>query len=156
MKTIIKSKKEIGILNFKELIQYKDLLFFMVLKDIKVLYKQTILGFTWAIIRPFISMIIFSIIFGNMANISSDGIPYPVFSYVALVPWMFFASSMTKSTQSLISNVGIFTKVYFPRIIIPLTPIISSLVDFFIALVIVFIMMFYYSIMPSINLIYIR
>ena len=124
----------------------------MVLREIKVLYKQTILGFSWAIIRPLFSMIVFSIIFGNLANIPSDSIPYPLFSYAALVPWTYFSSSMIKSTNSLIGNMNIFSKVYFPRIIMPLTPIISNLLDFFISLSIVFILMIYYGILPSINI----
>ena len=122
---------------------YKDLLYFMVLREIKVLYKQTILGFTWAIIRPLFSMFVFSVIFGNLANIPSNSIPYPIFSYAALVPWTYFSTSMIKSTNSLIGNMNILTKVYFPRIILPLAPIISNLLDFFIALSIVFLFMFY-------------
>ncbi|HIK63120.1 MAG TPA: ABC transporter permease [Flavobacteriales bacterium] len=124
----------------------------MVLREIKVLYKQTILGFTWAIIRPVFSMIIFSIIFGKLAKIPSDGIPYPIFSYAALVPWIYFSTAMTKSTGSLVGNAGIFTKVYFPRLIIPLTPVIAGLVDFLIALAIVLVLMAYYSIMPTMNI----
>ena len=94
-------------------------MYFLVLREIKVLYKQTILGFSWAIIRPLFSMVIFSIVFGGLAKIPSDGIPYPVFSYTALVPWIYFSSGLTKSSQSLIGNLNIFTKVYFPRIFIP-------------------------------------
>jgi len=124
----------------------------MVLREIKVLYKQTILGFTWAIIRPVFSMIIFSIIFGKLAKIPSDGIPYPIFSYAALVPWIYFSTAMTKSTGSLVGNAGIFTKVYFPRLIIPLTPVIAGLVDFLIALAIVLVLMAYYSIVPTMNI----
>jgi len=126
----------------------------MVLKEVKVLYKQTILGFAWAIIRPVFSMIIFSIIFGNLAKIPSDGIPYPVFSYVALVPWIYFSTAMTKSTQSLIGGAGIFTKVYFPRLIIPLTPVIAGLVDFIIALGVVGILMTYFHIAPTWNILW--
>ncbi len=133
---------------------YKDLLYFMVLREIKVLYKQTILGFTWAIIRPLFSMFVFSVIFGNLANIPSNSIPYPIFSYAALVPWTYFSTSMIKSTNSLIGNMNILTKVYFPRIILPLAPIISNLLDFFIALSIVFLFMIYYSIIPSINILW--
>jgi len=133
---------------------YRDLLYFLVLREIKVLYKQTILGFSWAIIRPVFSMIIFSIIFGKLAEMPSDGIPYPIFSYVALVPWTYFATAMIKSTQSLVGNAGIITKVYFPRLIIPLTPVIAGLVDFVIALSIVFALMFWYGIVPTINILW--
>ena len=138
-------------INFQELYNYKDLLYFMVLREVTVLYKQTILGFSWAIIRPVVSMLIFSIVFGKLAQIPSDGIPYPIFSYVALVPWIYFSTAMTKSTQSLIGSTNIFTKVYFPRLIIPLTPIIAGLVDFIIALSLTLVMMFYYEISISLN-----
>jgi len=126
----------------------------MVKREVTVLYKQTILGFSWAIIRPVFSMIIFSIIFGNLAKIPSDGIPYPVFSYVALVPWTYFSTAMTRSTQSLVSGAGIFTKVYFPRLILPLTPVIAGLVDFVIALAVVGVLMLYYSILPTLNVLW--
>ena len=126
----------------------------MVLKEVKVLYKQTILGFSWAIIRPVLSMLLFSLIFGKLAQIPSDGIPYPIFSYVALVPWIYFSTAVSKSTQSLIGNSSILSKVYFPRLVIPLTPVLSGLVDFLISLSIVFLMMIYYSIMPSFNILW--
>ena len=141
-------------INFKELFLYRDLIFFMTLREIKVLYKQSILGFLWAIIRPLFSMIIFSIVFGKMAKIPSDGIPYPIFSYAALVPWTYFSTAMTKSTQSLIGNSRIFTKVYFPRLIIPITPVLSGLLDFFISLIIVFLLMGYYGIAITPNILW--
>ena len=137
-----------------ELIEYKDLLYFMVMREIKVLYKQTILGFTWAILRPVISMIIFSIIFGKLAKLPSDGIPYAVFSYTALVPWIYFSTSLTKSSNSLIAGAGMLSKIYFPRLIIPITPVFAGLIDFIIALIIVFFLMFYYSLIPTINIIW--
>lgn len=124
----------------------------MVKREITVLYKQTILGLSWAIIRPVLSMVIFSVIFGKLANIPSDGIPYPVFSYTALVPWLYFSTAMNRSTQSLLGGANIFTKVYFPRIIIPLTPVIAGLVDFIIAMTIVGVLMAYYSIAPTPNI----
>jgi len=154
IKTIIKPTSLWYDLNFKEIIKYKDLLYFMVLKDVKVLYKQTVLGFSWAIIRPLFSMIVFSIIFGSLAKVPSDGVPYPIFSYSALVPWTYFSTCLTTSTQSLIANTGVFTKIYFPRLIIPLAPIIAGLVDFFIALSILFILMFWYGISPNINIVW--
>ena len=126
----------------------------MVLKEIKILYKQTILGFSWAVIRPFFSMIIFSIVFGNLANVPSDGIPYPIFSYAALVPWTYFSTSLNKSTLSLVGNMGMLNKIYFPRLIIPFSPILSGLIDFAIAFVIVFyfvLVRFWYSIHTVIN-----
>ena len=151
--TIISAEKK-NYLSFYDLFLYKDLLYFMVKREVTVLYKQTILGFSWAIIRPFFSMIIFSIIFGGLAKIPSDDIPYPLFSYAALVPWTYFSTSMVKSTQSLIGSTSIFSKVYFPRIVIPLAPILACLVDFFIALAIVFFMMIYYDISVSFNIFY--
>ncbi len=127
----------------------------MVKREVTVIYKQTILGFLWAIIRPVFSMVVFSVVFGQLANIESDGIPYPIFSYLAVVPWTYFSSALIGSTNSLISGAAIYTKVYFPRIIIPLTPIISGLVDFFISLLVVGFLLYYYSIIPTINIIYI-
>ena len=152
--TIIKPRSGWQLIDWRELLRYKDLLYFMVKREVTVLYKQTILGFSWAIIRPVFSMIIFSIIFGKLAKIPRDGIPYPVFSYVALVPWTYFSTAMTRSTQSLISGAGIFTKVYFPRLIIPLTPVIAGLVDFVIALAVVGVLMLYYSILPTLNVLW--
>tara|TARA_B100000287_G_scaffold435311_1_gene502996 strand:+ start:2642 stop:3481 length:840 start_codon:yes stop_codon:yes gene_type:complete len=154
-KSIIAPKKGWQTINLSELFQYKDLLYFMVKKDITVLYKQSVLGFLWAIIRPVFSMIIFSFIFGNLAKIPSDNIPYPIFSYVALVPWTYFSTAMTKSTQSLITTAGIFTKVYFPRLIIPITPVLAGLVDFLIAFCVIGLLMFYYSFIPSLNILFI-
>ena len=153
-KTIIESKPGWYLIDWMELIRYKDLLYYMVKREITVLYKQTILGFAWAIIRPVFSMIVFSVVFGNLANVSSDGIPYPIFSYVALVPWTYFSTSLTKSTQSLVSSAAIFTKVYFPRIIVPLTPVIASLIDFVIALGVVVLLMIYYGIAPTLNVLW--
>ena len=143
-----------NLIDFKELYNYKDLLYFMVLREVVVLYKQTILGFSWAIIRPLLSMVIFSVIFGKLADIPSDGVPYPIFSYVALVPWIYFSTSISKSSQSLIGSMNIFSKVYFPRLIIPLTPVISGLVDFLISLSIVFFMMIYYNLIPTLNILW--
>ena len=151
---VIRPQKSWQLINFKEMLEYRDLLYFMVLRDVKILYKQTVLGFSWAIIRPLFSMIVFSIVFGGLAKLPSDGIPYPVFSYVALVPWTYFSASMTKSTQSLVQSINIFTKVYYPRLIIPLTPILSGLVDFFIALLMVGGLMAFYSILPTWNIIF--
>ena len=153
-KTIIEPRTGWQLIDWRELLRYKDLLYFMVRREVIVLYKQTILGFAWAIIRPVFSMIVFSIVFGGLANMPSDGVPYPVFSYVALVPWTYFSTAMTKSTQSLIGGAGIFTKVYFPRLIIPLTPVIAGLVDFIIALGVVGVLMAYFHIVPTWNILW--
>ena len=151
---IIKPKAGWQIVDWKEIREYKDLIYFLILRDVKALYKQTILGFSWAILRPFIKMIVFSIVFGGLAKIPSDGIPYPLFVYAGLVPWEYFSASVTKSTSSLITGAGIFTKVYFPRLIMPIVPCLAILVDFTIALSIVFILMIYYGYTVSIAIFY--
>lgn len=151
---IIEPKKGWQLINFKELLEYKDLFFLMVLRDITVLYKQTVLGFAWAILNPFFTMIVFSIVFGNLAQVPSDGVPYPVFSFAALVPWTYFSQALTNSTNSLINSSGLLSKVYFPRIILPMTPVFAKLADFGIAFVLLVLMMVYFNIWPTINIIY--
>ena len=152
--TTIEPDKGWKMIDLKELFRYKDLFYFFILRDITVLYKQTVLGFAWAIMKPLFSMIVFSVVFGRMAGVPSDGIPYPVFSFVALLPWTYFSVALTTSTSSLISNSAILTKVYFPRIIIPLTPVISKLLDFAIAFIILILMMIYYRITPTSSLVF--
>ena len=152
---IIKAKKGWELIDWKELYEYKDLFYFLVLRDVKSIYKQTVLGFFWAIIRPVFSMIIFSAVFGGLAKIPSDGVPYPIFSYAALIPWTYFSTTMTFSSQSLIAGTGIITKVYFPRLIIPLVPVLSKMVDFLISFVIYFILMAWYGFIPTSNIVWI-
>ena len=152
--TVIEPTKGWQLVNGPELLRYKDLFYFLVWKEIKVLYKQTILGLTWAIIRPLSTMVIFSIVFGKLARIPSDGVPYPLFAFVALVPWTYFSTAITSSSNSLVSNTNLLTKVYFPRLIIPLTPVLSGLVDFAIALVVLTGMMAWFRIIPAWNLIF--
>lgn len=147
---IIKPRTGWQLIEWKELKEYKDLFYFLILRDVKALYKQTILGFSWAILRPFITMVIFQLVFSNLAKISTDGSPGPVFYYSGLVPWMYFSSSLTKSTNSLISGAGMFTKVYFPRLVLPLVPCLASLVDFAIAMTITFILLLVYGLTPTI------
>ena len=147
---VIEPSKGWRLVNWQEIWRHKDLFYFLVLRDIKVIYKQTVLGFTWAIIRPVFSMIVFSVVFGRLAKVSSDGVPYPIFNYAALLPWTYFAAAMTSSIQSLITSANIFTKVYFPRIFIPMTPVVAKLVDFAIAFSILFVMMIYYNVWPTI------
>lgn len=147
---IIKPKTGWQLIGWKELIEYKDLFYFLILRDVKALYKQTILGFSWAILRPFITMVIFQLVFSNLAKISTDGSPGPIFYYSGLVPWMYFSSSLTKSTNSLISGAGMFTKVYFPRLVLPLVPCLASLVDFAIAMTITFMLLLVYGLTPTI------
>jgi lipopolysaccharide transport system permease protein len=136
-------------LRLGELWRYRELLLFFVWRDIKVRYKQTILGVAWAVLNPLITMVIFSVIFGRLANIPSDGIPYPVFSYAGLLPWQLFARSISDATSSLVTNQNMVTKVYFPRLILPMSTSLSGLVDFGIALLILFGLMVYYAIVPT-------
>ncbi|MDP6426051.1 MAG: ABC transporter permease, partial [Dehalococcoidia bacterium] len=149
---VIKPKLGWQFIDWKEFIEYSDLFYFLIKRDVLAIYKQTIMGFTWALIRPVFSMIVFSVIFGGLAKMPSDGIPYPIFSYAALIPWTYFASAMTASTQSLITGRNIFTKVYFPRLIIPLTPVVSKLLDFFISFLVLVGLMVWYGIQPTIYL----
>ena len=152
--TIIESKSGWQFIDWKELRAYKDLFYFLVWRDIKVLYKQTVLGFAWAVINPVFSMIVFSIVFGRLAQIPSEGVPYPIFSFAALVPWTYFSSAMTGSTQSLVGNQNMLTKVYFPRLVIPMTPVLAKLVDFGIAFIILLLMMAGFSIAPTWNVVF--
>jgi lipopolysaccharide transport system permease protein len=152
--TIIEPSKGWQLVNVRELLRYKDLFYFLVWKEIKVLYKQTVLGLTWAIIRPLFTMVIFSVVFGRLAKIPSDGAPYPIFAFVALVPWTYFSTAMTSSSNSLVGNTNLLTKVYFPRLIIPMTPVLSGLVDFGIAFVLLGGMMAWFRIVPTWNIIF--
>src|SRR3972149_4348611 len=151
---IIKPKKGWQFIDFKELVAYRDLFYFLVSRDIKVRYKQTVLGGLWAIIQPFFLMVVFSVFFGRLAKIPSDGVPYPIFSYSALVAWGYFASCVSSSSNSIISSGGLISKVYFPRLIAPLTPILSGLLDFAIAFAILIVMMLYYRIYPTITILF--
>lgn len=153
-KVVIKPKSGWQIVKWQEIKEYKDLIYFLILRDVKSLYKQTVLGFSWAILRPFLKMIVFSVIFGGIAKIPSDGIPYPLFSYAGLVAWEYFANSLKRSSSSLITGSSIFTKVYFPRLILPIVPCLAGLVDFVIALSIVFIMVFLYGYTISWTILY--
>ncbi len=149
---VIEPRSGWQIIDWREICEYRDLLYFLVLRDVTVLYKQTVLGFTWALLNPFFSMVVFSIVFGRLAKVPSDGIPYPIFSYAALLPWTYFSSAVTGSTNSLIQGTSIFTKVYFPRLFIPLVPVFSKLVDFAIAFVLLIALMVYYGVKPTWNL----
>ena len=140
--------------DFQELKAYRDLFYFLVWRDIKVLYAQTVLGFSWAILNPLVQIIIFSVIFGKVAKIPTDGIPYVLFSTVAIIPWSYMAESMGASSQSLVSGQSLLGKVYFPRVIFPLTPVLAKLVDFSISLMLVAAVMFYYRISPTWNFVY--
>ena len=137
-----------------ELWQYRELLYFLIWRDIKVRYKQTALGGAWAIIQPFSTMVVFSLFFGKLAKIPSDNIPYPIFCYAALVPWTFFANGLTQSSESLIGNANLIRKVYFPRLTIPIAAALSGIVDFGLAFVVLLGMMLYYGVVPTVNVIW--
>jgi lipopolysaccharide transport system permease protein len=141
-------------LKLSELWEYRELLYFLVWRDIKVRYKQTALGATWAVIQPFFTMVVFSLFFGHLAKMPSDGIPYPIFSFAALVPWSFFANGLSQSSNSLIGSSNLITKVYFPRLIIPLASSFSGVVDFLIAFAVLIAMMLYYGLLPTLNVLW--
>ena len=150
--TVIKPRAGWQIIDFKELKEYRDLFYFLVWRDIKVLYAQTILGLFWAILQPVIQIVIFTIIFGKVAKVPTDGIPYILFSTVAIIPWTYMSQAMTHSSESLIQGQNMLGKIYFPRLIFPATPILAKLVDFMISLLIIFGIMLYYRVVPTWNL----
>ena len=147
--TIIRPSRGWISLNLRDLWEYRDLLYFLTWRDIKVRYKQTVLGAAWAIIQPFFTMVVFSLFFGRLAKMPSDGIPYPIFSYAALVPWTFFANGLSQSSSSLVASANLIKKVYFPRLVVPISAVISGGVDFVLAFVVLLGMMLFYGIVPT-------
>lgn len=141
-------------LRLRELWEYRELLYFLIWRDIKVRYKQTALGATWAIIQPFFTMLVFSLFFGHLGKIPSDGIPYPIFTFAALVPWTFFANGLGQSSNSLVGSSNLITKVYFPRLTIPLASVFTGIVDFALAFAVLLAMMLYYGLMPTLNVLW--
>lgn len=136
-------------LNLHDLWEYRELLYFLTWRDIKVRYKQTVLGAAWAVIQPFLTMVVFSLFFGKLAQVPSDDIPYPIFSYAALVPWTFFANGLNQSSTSLVASANLIRKVYFPRLVVPISAVISGGVDFALAFVVLLGMMAFYGIVPT-------
>ena len=136
-------------LRLKALWRYRELLYFLTWRDIKVRYKQTALGASWAVIQPLLTMVIFTVVFGHFARVPSDGVPYPIFSYCALLPWTFFAYAMGQSANSLVGNANLISKVYFPRLVIPIAASLAGLVDFAIAFVVLLGMMVFYHVIPT-------
>ena len=136
-------------LRLRELWEHRDLLYILVLRDIKVRYAQSVLGIGWAVIQPLFTMLTFTIVFGNLAKVPSGGVPYAIFSYAALVPWTYFSTSLTHASGSVLNAAGMITKVYFPRLILPLAPLLSKLVDLGIAMVLLVGMMIYFRIVPT-------
>lgn len=141
-------------LGLRELWEYRELLYFFTWRDIKVRYKQTVLGATWAIIQPVFTMVIFSLIFGRMAKMPSDGVPYPIFAFTALVPWTFFSNGLSGSSASVVASASLIKKVYFPRLVIPISIIMSGLVDFGLASSVLVGMMLYFGIVPTWNVVW--
>ncbi|HVN56312.1 MAG TPA: ABC transporter permease [Anaerolineaceae bacterium] len=142
---VLKPSRGWSALNLKDLWRYRELIYFLVWRDIKVRYKQAVLGIGWAILQPVVTMIIFTVIFGNLAGLSSDGKPYPLFSVSAIIPWTLFAGGLSRASMSLVGNSNLLTKVYFPRLVIPLSAVVAGLVDFGISFLVMLVMMFYYG-----------
>jgi lipopolysaccharide transport system permease protein len=138
----------------KELWEYRELLYFLVWRDVKVRYKQTIIGAAWAVIQPFVTMVIFTLVFARFASMPSDGLPYPVFSYAALLPWIYFSKALSQSTLSVVTNSNLITKVYFPRLMLPLSAVLGGFVDFAISFVVLLGMLLWYGITPNWNVLY--
>lgn len=147
--TVIEPKKGWIPIDFREIWAYRELLYFLTKRDIKVRYKQTVLGGLWAIIQPFFTMVVFTLFFGRMAKIPSDGIPYPIFVYAGLLPWTYFSNALSASGNSLVGSQNLITKVYFPRVIIPASAALAGLLDFFVALSVLAALMIWYQCLPG-------
>jgi lipopolysaccharide transport system permease protein len=141
-------------LKLRDLWDYRELFYFLVWRDVKVRYKQTALGAVWAIIQPLFTVVIFSLFFGRLAKVPSDGIPYPLFSFTALVPWTFFSYGLNQSSNSLVGSSNLITKVYFPRLTVPISSVMAGMVDFMLAFVVLLLMMWYYHVSPTRNIVY--
>jgi len=146
---VIKATRGLSALQLHALWEYRELLYFLVWRDIKVRYKQTALGITWVVLQPVISTLVFTVIFGLLLNVPSNGLPYPVFAFAGLLPWQYFASALTRTSSNLVDNTNLITKVYFPRLIIPLSGVVSSLVDFAVGLVMMAVLMAIYRVQLS-------
>jgi lipopolysaccharide transport system permease protein len=150
--TYIKARSGWEVIDFQEIKRYQDLFFFLVWRDIKVLYAQTILGFSWAILQPLMELLIFAVVFGGIAGVSTEGIPYVLFTSVGIVPWTYMSQAMSQASQSLITGQHMLDKIYFPRLLFPMTPVLAKLLDFGISMLIIVGVMIYYQIVPSWNL----
>jgi len=149
--TVIRPKKTFSWNDIKELWQYRELLYFFSWRDLKVRYKQTVIGVLWAILQPFTTMVVFTVFFGKLANIPSDGVPYPIFVYTGLLFWQFFSGALSETSASLIGNQSIITKVYFPRLLLPISSVITKFIDFLLASLILVAMMIYYGYTPYLS-----
>src|SRR5574339_563554 len=145
----IKPSKGLAALNLRDLWIYRELVFFMVWRDVKLKYKQTLLGMAWAVIQPVMTMLVFTFLFGKVAKLPTEGIPYPVFSFTALLPWGLFVTALNQGSRSLVMHNNMVTKIYFPRLILPMSAVFSGLVDFFISFLILIALMLYYKVTPA-------
>jgi lipopolysaccharide transport system permease protein len=147
--TVIKASRGWIALDLKALWDYRELLYFLIWRDVKVKYKQTVIGVGWAILQPLVTMVVFTLVFKNIGNVPSDNIPYPIFAYTALLPWTLFSAGLNRSTTSLVGQSNLISKVYFPRMIIPLSATLAGIVDFAMAFLVLLFMMFWYGIVPT-------
>lgn len=152
--TIIEPASGWRLIDFKELKDYRDLFFFLVWREIKVLYAQTVLGLSWAILQPLVQIVIFTVVFGKVARIPTDGTPYILFSTISILPWTYMSQAMTQSSQSLLQGQAMLDKIYFPRLLFPITPVLARLVDFFISMIILVAVMIYYQVSPTWHLLW--
>src|SRR3990172_1526332 len=150
----IEASRGWGSIRLRELWDYRELIYFLIWRDVKVRYKQTALGAAWAIIQPFFTMVVFSLFFGRLAKIPSDGIPYPIFSYAALVPWTFFANGLNQASNSLVMSAHLIKKVYFPRLAVPIAAVLGGVIDFGLAFIVLLGMMLYYGKIPTVNILW--
>jgi lipopolysaccharide transport system permease protein len=151
---VVEPSRRLADLNLRELWDYRDLLLFLAWRDISIRYKQTVLGASWAIVQPLMTMVIFTIFFGNMAGVPSEGVPYPLFTLAALLPWQYFSTTLGNAANSLVNNSNLLSKVYFPRLLIPVTSLLPPAVDFIIAFIVLLLMMFFYRTAPTWNVIW--
>lgn len=149
---VIEPRKSLLHLDLKAIWEYRELLYFLVWRDLKVRYRQTIIGIGWVVLQPLLTMLLFTAIFGRFAKIPSDGLPYPIFAYSALLPWNLFASSLTRGSNSIVANAQVISKIYFPRLLLPLSGILSPLVDFAISLVILVVMIIWFDTLPTLGI----
>ncbi|MCE7859495.1 MAG: ABC transporter permease [Chloroflexi bacterium CFX2] len=150
----IKPSKGLAALNLSDLLRYRELIFFMVWRDVKVKYKQTLLGMAWAVVQPVMTMLVFTFLFDRVAKLPTEGVPYPVFSFTALLPWGLFVTALNQGSRSLVAHQNMVTKIYFPRLILPTASVFAGMVDFLIAFGILVILMFYYQVTPAWHLVW--
>ena len=151
---VVEPSRRLADFNLRELWDYRDLLLFLAWRDISIRYKQTVLGTAWAVIQPVLTMVIFTIFFGNMAGVPSEGVPYPLFSFAALLPWQYFSTTLGNAANSLVNNSNLLSKVYFPRLLIPLASLLPPAVDFVIAFIVLLVMMIFYRVAPTWNVLW--